>query len=135
MDAAKAEIPALLGGERDRLGFGADKARYTARVAHDIPAFAGDDHVYKNIARERLAGGNHTLAVAELGNLFGRHDDIKDQILHAVVFNRLFEVDNVRISALTVDVWRHLGVPTAGFVPKMSTAFEQSLHIDIYCHL
>ena len=49
--------------------------------------------------------------------------------------DRLLEINDVRVAALAMDVWRHLGVPTARLVPKMSTRFEQSLHIDIYCHM
>ncbi|MCY1373748.1 hypothetical protein D9M69_610410 [compost metagenome] len=49
-------------------------------------------------------------------------------------FNSFRQIDDVTILTLRVNVWRHFRVPTARFVSKVDTSFEQSFNIYSYCH-
>ena len=50
-------------------------------------------------------------------------------------FDRLRQVDDMRLLSLAMNIWRHLWVPTAGFVSKVNTGFQQSLDVYIYRHV
>jgi hypothetical protein len=49
-------------------------------------------------------------------------------------FNGLRQVNDVAILTLAVNVWRHLWVPTARFVTKVDTSFEQLFNINLNGH-
>jgi hypothetical protein len=40
----------------------------------------------------------------------------------------------VAILTFAMNVWRHLGMPSARFVSKVNTSFEQLFYIDFYSH-
>ena len=77
--------------QRNRLGVGAHKARHAAGIPHDVPALAGFNHVNQHIAGIDFPGALDALSVPDLDNLFHGNPNLKDQILHAVVFDGLFQ--------------------------------------------
>ena len=51
------------------------------RVADDAPRLVGEVHADQDVAREDGALDELALAVLDLGDLFGRHDDLEDVVL------------------------------------------------------
>ena len=85
-------IVQLLGGQGNGFAFRADKARHAAGVAHHVPAFVGDDHAHQHITGKGFMLGGDPLAIPDFHNLFGGNDHLLDEVLHAVIFHRFFQV-------------------------------------------
>ena len=73
--------------------------------------------------------------VTDEENLFALSDDTSDlwEIL-VESLNGLLEIDNMGAFALTVDIWSHLWVPTAGLVTKMCTSSKKLFDVCLYRH-
>ena len=77
----------------------------------------------------------HLLFGTDEEDLFALSDDTSDlwEIL-VESLNGLLEVDNMGAFALTVDIWSHLWVPTAGLVTKMCTSSKKLFDVCLYRH-
>src|SRR5690606_21754256 len=74
----------LLLGDRGRLvGGTADKARDLGRGLHQVPRLVVHFHLDEDVTREELALGDRFLAGAHFDDLFDRHEDLPEAVLHA----------------------------------------------------
>ena len=82
----------LFRGQGNRLAVGTHKARNAAGVAHQIPAFTGLDHAHQHVARIHFALRLDALVALDLHHVLHGDADVEDQVFHAVVLNRLFDI-------------------------------------------
>ena len=68
------------------------------------------------------ADEHHAAAVGD-----NRADKIQRVVQHR---HRLFEVDNVDVAPLAINIRRHLGIPETGTVPEVCACLKQLAHTD-----
>src|SRR6185312_940704 len=101
----------LVHGQRRRPRRGADEAGDARGVADRTPRLVVEVHPHEDVAGEDLALHLHALAVLDLGDLFGRHLDLEDVVLHVERGDAALEVGLhlVLVAGVRVD-----DVPVAG---------------------
>ena len=82
----------LVHGQRRGLGGGADEAGDARGVADRAPRLVVQVHPHQDVAGEHLALDLLALAVLDLGDLFGRHLDLEDVVLHVQGLDAALEV-------------------------------------------
>src|SRR3954452_9773080 len=76
------DLDDLVQGQWGRSGGGADEAGHPRRVPDRAPRLVVEVHPDQDVAREDLALNRLALAVLDLVDLFGRHLDLEDVVLH-----------------------------------------------------
>ena len=63
----------------------AEKADHAVGLLHQLPGFAGHFHINENISGIEFARVDALLAVPDILNFFGGHDDFRNVVAHAVL--------------------------------------------------